>query len=126
MTVKTLDDDALDALLSAPDQPLAADGEAFTAAVMQRVRVEAAARTLEAPAALARLQRDAVALRRAATWRRRGMAVGSALAAGTWFAFGGAAALAAPQVLTAAVVAAAAVCLWALAAAPAGSGPRAG
>jgi hypothetical protein len=110
------DDDTLDALLSAPDATLA-DGDAFTAAVMQRVRADAAVHGLEAPAALARLQRERAALHRTAAWRRRGIAAGSALAAGAWFALGGAAALAAPQVFMATAVAGAAVCLWALTAA---------
>jgi hypothetical protein len=124
MTMKTLNDDALDALLSAPDEALTngdRDADAFTAAVMHRVQAEAAARMLEAPEALARLQRETASLCRAAVWRRRGMALGSAVAAGAWFAFGGAS-LPVPPHTVAALLAAAAVSAWALAA-PAGAEP---
>jgi hypothetical protein len=119
MTMTPWDDHALDAWLSAPDETLA-DGDAFAVAVMRRVRADAAVRGFEAPAALVRLQREGAALRRTAAWHCRGIAAGSALAAGAWLASGGAAALAAPQVLMATAVAGAAVFLWALTAAGVG------
>lgn len=83
------DDTALEALLRLrDDDPL--DDDAFTRAVMHRVRHDAAGALppLDGPAALALLQHRQATERRSGRWRWGGAAAGAVLAAGLWWAGG--------------------------------------
>lgn len=83
------DDAALEALLSVRDDERL-DDDAFTRAVMQRVRHDAAGALppLDGPVALALLQRRQAGERRAGRWRWLGAAAGVAVAGGLWWVVG--------------------------------------
>ena len=72
------DDSALEALLDG--EPAPDDADAFTAAVMRRVRAETA--TLDAAAALAELRQRELPARHARRWTRIGAVAGALLALG--------------------------------------------